>query len=170
MGDDAGTVVGGFDRGGRLFVVGGFAVAGIVAGFVLPLLARWAAGLPWVPFQGPLELISSFDATWLVWGRPLIGALLGLAFGLYVVAGTPVLEIRDDALEVRRNGQVQRVIPRETVGGVHLRGSKTVVEAKEGRVLFEDDVEGGKDAIRQAFVDHGYPWEGGPATRSDGSS
>ncbi|WP_151523652.1 YqeB family protein [Serinicoccus kebangsaanensis] len=163
-GDGSGTVVGGFDGAGRSLVAGGFALAGVAAGFLLPLVAQWAAGLPWVPFQGPLELFSSFEGTWLVWGRPLIGAVLGLAFGLWVILESPVLEVRDDALEVRRYGEVQRVIPRETVGGVHRRGSKTVIEAKEGRVLFDDEIEGDKDAVRRAFVDHGYPWEGGPAT------
>jgi hypothetical protein len=50
-------------------------------------------------------------------------------------------------------------IPREQVGGVHRRRGKVRIESPEGRVLFDDDVEGGKTAIAPAFRDHGYPWE-----------
>lgn len=157
------TVVGGFDAAGKAFVLAAFAAAGAVLGFVLPWLARWALGLPWVPFQGPLELLSSFDDPWLVWGRPLIGAALGLAVGLWIVLQSAVVEITPEAIQVSRYGSVERVIPRETVGGIHRKGTKTVIEAKEGRVLFDDDIEGDKARIRQAFVAHGYPWEGGPA-------
>ncbi|MCC2312757.1 YqeB family protein [Cellulomonas xiejunii] len=155
------TRVGGFDTEGRWFVAGLLAAAGAALGLLLPLLARWAAGLPWVPFQGPLRLLASFDGSWLVWGRPLLGAVLGLLLAAWVVTGTAVLVLSDAQVEVVRRGQVERVIRRDQVDGVHRRGSKVVVESAQGRELFADDVEGPKDAVRAAFVRHGYPWEGG---------
>lgn len=152
--------VGGFDRGGRVWVLVLFGIGGIALGFLLPLLATWAAKLPWMPFQGPIELLGSFDDTWLVWGRPLIGLALGLALAIWVIADSPVLRIGADRIEVRRRGETQRVIERAKVDSVHRRGSTVVIETPGGRTLFKGDVEGDRGQIRDAFVDLGYPWEG----------
>lgn len=152
--------VGGFDQTGRTWVLALFGLGGAGVGAVLPLLAGWAAALPWVPFQGPLQLLGSFDQQWLVWGRPALGLLLGLAVAAWVIHDSPVLEIDGQRLQVRRRGEVQRVIDRRKVAAVYPRGSKIVVETEAGRALFEGDVEGEKDRVREAFLEHGYPWEG----------
>lgn len=162
-GDTEGVVrVGGFDRAGRAFVAGMFGGGGLVVGLALPWVAGVVRDLPWVPFQGPLRLLASFDGTWLVWGRPLIGLVLGLGFAVWVVADSPVLHVGTGSVRIERRGEVQRVIPREKVDGVHREGAKVVIESAEGRTLFRDDVEGDRRAIREAFVGAGYPWEGPP--------
>lgn len=152
--------VGGFDRSGRGWVLGLFGGGGAVLGALLPWLARWAGELPWMPFQGPLRLLGSFDEPWLLWGWPAAGLVVGLVLAVWVIASTPVLDIDPESIQVRRRGQVERVIARATVAGVHPRGSTIVVETAEGRTLFEGDVEGDRAEVRSAFVDHGYPWEG----------
>jgi hypothetical protein len=152
--------VGGFDRAGRVWVLTLFGIGGVAVGAILPPLARWAAELPWVPFEGPIRLLGSFDDAWLVWGRPVLGLVAGLAFAGWVIVDSPRLAISREQVEVRRRGQVERVIARATVASVRPRGAKILVEAESGRTLFEDDVEGDRSAIRSAFVDLGYPWEG----------
>lgn len=154
------TVVGGFDRGGRVWVLVIFAALGAGAGALLPYVAGWAADLPWVPFQGPLELLASFDQAWLTWGRPLLGLVLGLAFAGWTIADSPVLEIEAARVRVRQRGEVQRILERDKIDAVHRKGGTVVIENAQGRVLFSGDVEGDRDAVRAAFVDHGYPWEG----------
>ncbi|MBX9243709.1 hypothetical protein ICW40_02680 [Actinotalea ferrariae] len=154
------TRVGGFDAGGRGFVLALLTLGGGLLGLGLPYLARWAAELPWVPFQGPLRLLGSIEGSWLTWGWPLIGAVVGLAAAVWIVQGTAVLVVADDRVRVLRRGEVERVIRREQVDGVHRRGSKIVIENAQGRQLFADDVEGDAAAVRDAFVAHGYPWEG----------
>lgn len=158
--DEIGRVIGGFDRDDRVWVVLLFAGGGAAVGLLLPLLLRWSADLPWVPFEGPLRLAGSFDDAWLVWGRPLIGAALGAALALWTIVSTPVLHLGADQLTVRQRGEVVRVIPREKIDAVHRRGGKIVVENASGRVLFSGDVEGDKGEIARAFVKAGYPWEG----------
>ena len=152
--------VGGFDHAGRLWVLTLFAGGGLALGALLPLLARWAAELPWMPFQGPIALLGSFDQQWLVWGRPAVGLGLGLVLALWVILDSPVLDIERAQIQVRRRGQVERVIERAKVASVHPQGSKVVIETDTGRTLFEGDIEGDKALVRRAFVDHGYPWEG----------
>lgn len=154
--------IGGFDRAGRLFVVGMFGGGGLALGLVLPWLAGVVDDRGWVPFAGPLRLLASFDGSWLVWGRPLIGLLLGLAFAAWVVTSSAVLHVGPTEIRVERRGEVERVIPRASVDAVHRRGSKVVIETAGGRTLFDDDIEGERAAIREAFVSAGYPWEGPP--------
>jgi hypothetical protein len=153
-------IIGGFDREGTLWVLSLFAIGGVALGALLPLLASWAADVPWVPFRGPLELLGSFDERWLVWGRPALGLLGGLGFGIWIIVDSPVLEVGHDLIQVRRRGQVDRVIERSKVDAVYPRGSRIIVETSSGRKLFEGDIEGDRSAIRAAFVDRGYPWEG----------
>lgn len=152
--------VGGFDRSGKLWVLALFGLGGVAVGALLPVLAGWAARLPWVPFQGPLELLGSFDQTWLTWGRPVLGVVVGLTVAVWVILDSPVLDFHDDQIHVRRRGQVERIIERVKVDSVYRRGSKIVVETATGRRLFEDEIEGDKDVLRDAFLSHGYPWEG----------
>lgn len=162
-GEDAGTRrVGGFDRAGRLFVVGLFGGGGLAVGIAVPWVARFADDHGWVPFGGPLRFLASFDGSWLGWGRPVIGLLLGLAFAAWVITSSAVLHVDSGEIRVERRGDVERVIPREKVDAVHRRGSKILIETAGGRELFHDDVEGDRAAIREAFVGAGYPWEGPP--------
>lgn len=152
--------IGGFDRSGRLWVLALFGFGGAAIGALLPLLAAWVAELPWAPFQGPLELLGSFNEPWLVWGRPVVGLVLGLSLAAWVIVESPALSIRQDEVQVRRRGQVERVIPRSKVDSVYLRKSHVVIETASGRNLFDDEIEGDKAAVRDAFVSQGYPWEG----------
>ncbi|MDT0200833.1 hypothetical protein [Nocardioides sp. AE5] len=154
------SVIGGFDRAGRWWVLALFGAGGAALGALLPLLAGWAADVRWVPFRGPLRFLGSFDQEWLVWGRPALGLLLGLAAAAWVIADSPVLEVDAGQIVVRRRGEVDLVIERARVNVVHRKGSKTVIEDARGEKLFEGDVEGGRTAIRDALLAHGYPWDG----------
>lgn len=158
--DQQNRTVGGFDASGRRWMLVLFGLGGAALGALLPVVARWAAELPWAPFQGPLRLVASIDEPWLTWGFPGLGLAAGLAFAAWVIYDSPVLDIGRERIQVRRRGEVERVIERSTVAAVHPRRSTIVIETESGRKLFEHDVEGDRDAVRSAFVDLGYPWEG----------
>ncbi|HPU14393.1 MAG TPA: hypothetical protein PLQ19_11455 [Aeromicrobium sp.] len=132
------TVVGGFDRNGRWWVIAIFSALGAGVGALLPYVVGWAADLPWVPFQGPMELLASFDQTWLAWGRPLIGMALGLAFAGWTIADSPVLEIETACVRVRRRGEVQRVLNRSKIDAVHRKGNAVVIENAQVVTHFQD--------------------------------
>lgn len=159
-GRDQARTLGGFDDAARRWVVVVFAAGGALVGGLLPYLAGLAADLPWFPFQGPLELLGSFDQARLVWLWPAVGLALGLVFALWVIHETPVLHLTSREVRVERRGAVQRVIARDKVDAVFRRRSNVVIQTANGRELFDDDVEGDRDAIRDAFVALGYPWEG----------
>ncbi len=153
--------VGGFDPSGRRWVLLLLGLGGAALGAAVPLLAGLAASLAWMPFQGPLRLLGSFDMPWLTWLRPVLGLLLGLAAAAWVIHDSPVLHLTGQEIRVEQRGDTQRVIPREKVDAVFRRGSTLVIQNVAGRELFKGDVEGDKAEVREAFIALGYPWEGG---------
>lgn len=46
---------------------------GLVIGWFLPVIAKWAVTLDWSPFHGPLEIIASFHG-WKVIPQPPLSA------------------------------------------------------------------------------------------------
>jgi len=155
-------LVGGYDRNARIWVLTMCGLGGALLGLLLPLVAAWAASLPWLPFQGPVRLLGSFDQTWLVWGRPAIGLIAGLGLGAWIILDSPVLNIRSSEVQVQRRGQVERVIPREKVEAVYWRKPQLVIKGPTEYILFEEQIDGNKHTIRDAFVEAGFPWEGQP--------
>ena len=150
--------MGGLTASDRWLTVLLFGALGLSVGLLVPLLANWAAELPWLPFQGPLQLIGSFDHDWLTWGRPVIGTVLGVLVALFVLRASPVLTLTDERIEIRAGDEVT-VIEREKVDGVRRKGSNIVILSASGRELFRGEVEGSKGALREAFLRHDYPWE-----------
>lgn len=154
---DAATRLG-FDRREKVFLYTVCVLVGLGLGIAVPYIAEWASELPWVPFGNMLELVGSSDTSWLNWVRPVIGMLLGGVFAFYVIFQSPVLYISAAQVEVNERGNTRR-IPRSDIAGIYRDGDKIVVESHQGRRLFRGDVEGGKDAVREAFIAHGHPWE-----------
>lgn len=148
----------GLDRGDMVFLVLACALAGLGMGAATPYVAGWLVDLPWAPFQGPLQLIGSFDSPWALWIRPALGLLLGLALAAYLVEQTPVLHVSAEQIDITHRGTTRR-IARADVAGIYREGRDVVVESDGGRHLFHGVIEGSKDTVRDAFVSHGYPWE-----------
>ncbi|MCK0112001.1 hypothetical protein MWU75_07620 [Ornithinimicrobium sp. F0845] len=155
--DPAGATRLGMSGGDTAFLAVLGAGLGAGAAAVLPVVARWTEQRG-VPFPGPLQLLASFDSDWLVWGRPVIGLVVGVVAALLIAHHQPVLHITRDSVLVEK-GSDRRRIRREDVAGVFREGSKLVIETEQGRRLYEGDVDGGREKVRDAFRGHGYPWE-----------
>lgn len=142
-------------------VLGG---VGVGLGFALPWLLQNAAQWP-IPYFNVLEIIGSIDSPLMVIGRPAVLGLVGLVFAFLITHEAAKLTITDEHIRITE-GDDSRIVEREQVAGVYRRGSKVRIESPGGRVLFDDDVEGGKSAIAEAFLRHGYPWETEAPSRS----
>lgn len=131
--------------------------AGVGLGLALPWLLQYVASWP-IPFIDQLKFLGSFDAPIMVIGRPAVLGVAGLVFAFFITYQSAQLWITDKQITITE-GDDSRVIGRDQVGGVYRHGGKVRIESPEGRVLFDDDVEGGKLKIAAAFRKHGYPWE-----------
>ncbi|MFE6500646.1 hypothetical protein [Kitasatospora sp. NPDC057738] len=127
-------------------------------GFAVPWLLQFAARHP-IPYADTVRFLGSFSSPAMVIGRPVALAAVGLVVGMFVTYHAATLRISDESITIVE-GDDSRVITRDQVGGVFRHGGKVRIESPVGRVLFDDDVEGGKAAIASAFRRHGYPWEG----------
>ncbi|WP_018218697.1 YqeB family protein [Salinispora vitiensis] len=127
-------------------------------GLGLPWIARWAADLPWAPFQGPLKIVASLDLRW--------GALIGLVAGLGIGVALAVVTVRDalrvtvasDAVTIEKSG-TSRQVARPAVSAVFLDGKRLVVIDNASREIVRDEVDAKRDRIEQAFRQHEYPWQ-----------
>ncbi|MGH1564276.1 YqeB family protein [Mumia sp. DW29H23] len=144
------------DKIGTAVILGG---GGLLVFLLAPLLAAWLADVPVVPFKGPLQWVGSFDQPWAWVVRPVIGLVVGLAVALVVITDAYRLEVDDDGLVVHHRDDRRR-IDRTQVVAVYRDGKTVVIDGRDGRRLFDQEVEASRDAVADAFRRHGYPWEG----------
>ncbi len=155
------------DTGTKLLVWAVCGAAGVGLGLALPWILTTVGAWP-LPFIDWLKVLATFDSPAMVVGRPAVLGLVGLGIALFITHESAILTIDDERILVRE-GDDERIIERASVAGVHRRGQKVRIESPEGRVLFDDDVEGGRAAIAAAFRRHGYPWEGAESLRESSS-
>ena len=154
--------------GTKVFVWAALGALGVALGFALPWLLQRVSSWP-IPYLDALKFLGSFDAPAMVFGRPAVLGAVGLVIAFFITHESAELTITDAQILIR-TGDDARVVTREQVGGVYRRGGKVRIESPEGRVLFNDDVEGGKLAIERAFTRHGYPWESVDPRRAGGAA
>jgi hypothetical protein len=145
----------------------GFPLIGAAAGWLLKSLAEWATSLPWVPFQGPLELVASVPDPQATIGSLALGVAGGLVVAVLAEQDYVRVTVEDDQLTVTRGGSSRRV-PRASVEAVFLDGKQLVLLGHE-----TDEVvrEGGDlpdaERLQAAFRAHGYPWVPGGDPHKD---
>ncbi|MFR9722218.1 hypothetical protein ACL02R_02445 [Streptomyces sp. MS19] len=147
----------GMPRADQAVLLCGGPVLGALAGFFLPPVADWVAGLRWAPMQGPFELIASWDAGWVALVLGVLGLAAGLLLAFAAIESTLRVTVTDAALTVRKDEAV-REIRRHDVETVFLDGKRLVVLDRESRHLLRDTSEMPAGAIERAFTAHGYPW------------
>jgi hypothetical protein len=151
----------------RALVWVGFPLIGAAAGWLLKSLAEWATSLPWVPFQGPLELVASVPDPQATIGSLALGVAGGLVVAVLAEQDYVRVTVEDDQLTVTRGGSSRRV-PRASVEAVFLDGKQLVLLGHE-----TDEVvrEGGDlpdaERLQAAFRAHGYPWVPGGDPHKD---
>ncbi|CAM5681066.1 hypothetical protein GCM10010222_19890 [Streptomyces tanashiensis] len=152
----------------RVLVAAGFPVLGAVAGWLLKLLAHWAASWPWIPWEGPVKLIDNAPEPAATIVSLLVGALAGGVLVLLAEHGYVTVTIEDDQVTTAR-GDASRSVPRHAVHAVFADGGRLVVLGSRGEELAVESKNEGADLpsiteLEEAFRAHGYPWlpEGDP--------
>jgi hypothetical protein len=78
--------------------------AGLPAGWLLTSVAGWLASLPWVPFQGPFELVASVPEPHGSIGALAIGGLAGLVLAILAALDRLTVTVADDQATFTRGG------------------------------------------------------------------
>ncbi|MER7006470.1 hypothetical protein ABT297_25995 [Dactylosporangium sp. NPDC000555] len=151
----------GLSRGDRVVVGVGFPVVGGVVGYLLPVVARWLLGLPWVPFAGPLRLVGHLDGGWGLLAAVAGGALLGAVVGFSAVHESLKVTVGDEGLTVV-SGDSRRTVAKPDVDAVFVDGRQLVVLDRDSRQVVRDRLENAANPkVERAFRAHGYPWVDG---------
>jgi len=159
MSTDTATVIG-HSRSDKLVLFGLLPLAGAALGFFLPLIAEWATDRRWIPFQGPLELISTWDSWWAVVLCTAGGLVAGVLLAGLALEDTLKVTITNNDIEFRKNQKTMHVL-RNQVAVVFIDGREIVVQDPSSRELARerhDQLKSDAKQIPVAFRAHGYPW------------
>ncbi|MFG1626857.1 hypothetical protein [Kribbella sp. NPDC049227] len=144
----------------KVVLFGGLPLIGLVLGFFLPRIADWAARQDWVPFQGPLKLISGWDGWWVIAVCIVIGLVAGVLLAGMALEDTLKVTVTNRSVEFLKN-QKTVTVPREQVTVAFLDGKQIVLQDSTSRELAREKHDQLKSDARQipaAFRAHGYPW------------
>ncbi|KZE84440.1 hypothetical protein AV654_00605 [Paenibacillus elgii] len=150
------TVIG-FSVAIRVLIFAGCIILGIALGYFIPLIAKWALTLPWVPFEGPLKLITSFSGVWVTVVTSLLGLLAGLWFAEEVIKDTLRVVVSGETIRLEKDGVVQDLSLAD-ISLVFLDGKQLVILGNAGEELARETYEWASERIAGALTEHGYPW------------
>ncbi|GGM62458.1 hypothetical protein ACFFX1_42285 [Dactylosporangium sucinum] len=149
----------GLSRFDRVLLWGGLPLLGALAGWGLPVVARWLLSLPWTPFAGPLRLVAELGDGLGRYTGVGAGVLLGAVLAFVAVFETLRVTVSDAELRITE-GERTRTVARYDVDAVFVDGNLLVVLDKQSRQVVRDKLEGaGKPGVAEAFRAHGYPWQ-----------
>ncbi len=128
-----------------------------VAGRLLLAVVHWAVGLPWVPYQGPIELIESINEPYATIGSYAVGFVAGLVLAVLIVADLLSLRITGERVVFTRDGK-SKDVERTAVSGAFFDGKKIVLLGHRGEELAREPSDLTQAEVVAAFRAHGYPW------------
>lgn len=134
-----------------------FPVAGAAVGWFLPKLAHWALKLPWVPFEGPLKLVSSLQGGWVSFATAALGALVGGWISVVAMRETLQIRLSDQEVNLRIRGK-ERSFKHGEVAAVFVDNKQLVLLGTDGQVLYREKPETKRKKLAEAFTRHGYDW------------
>ncbi|SCV42667.1 Uncharacterized protein yqeB [Bacillus subtilis] len=131
------------------------AIIGLTIGYFIPQFAKWALSLPWIPFEGPLRLVTSFQAA------AFITALLGMSAGIWfahsVIAMLLSVKITDDTVELTKGKKVQ-TIRSDDIALVFIDHKRLVLLGTAGYELVREEIDEKPVNVEKAFRQHHYEW------------
>lgn len=132
-------------------------VVGAVVGWFIPALAKWASELPWVPFQGPLKLISSLHGAWVSIATASLGVLAGGWLSMAVMRESLRIGLSDQEVRLQIRNE-ERAFKKEEVAAVFPDNKQLVLLGVDGRELYREKPEAKREHLAEAFIRHGYDW------------
>jgi len=139
----------------------GFPLLGAGVGWLLTAVADWAASLPWIPWQGPFELVASIPEPLATIAGLALGVVVGLVLAFVAERDYVTATVDDDQVALT-HGDVTRTVRRAAIDAVFLDGKQLVLLGQHTEELARIGGDLNRERFEAAFRAHGYPW------RSDG--
>lgn len=150
----------GLSTGDKAFLIIIPPILGAILGWFLPTIAGWIIKLPFIPFQGVLEWLSTLESPWVAIITASIGAIAGIIFTLYAFSETLSIRIKDTEKELwlKMKGK-ETIIHKNDISAIYLDRKKLVILDTNGAELYRETTDTKKDKVKYAFNQHGYPWK-----------
>ncbi|MBU8568226.1 hypothetical protein KM914_17730 [Virgibacillus pantothenticus] len=141
----------------KVFIIVLPVIIGGVLGWYIPAIADWLLTLPFIPMEGLLEKIVSFDRFLVSVIASVIGIILGFAFSWYVFYETLKIQISEQEVQLYiRN--TQQVIKKGDITAVFMEQKQLVIQDLDGNESFREVSDIEVERVEEAFREHGYPW------------
>lgn len=147
----------GLTRIDKAVILIGAPIVGLVLGWVLPPVAGWGADLPWIPYQGPFELVATWDASWVPLALMGAGAVVGLILAAVIFAHVLAIDVNDEVVTFRI-GEQRTSASRRDVQAVFYEGKQVVLVDAQDRELLRGEPEGKRGEVESVFRQYGYRW------------
>ncbi len=146
-----------FSKTDKVIMWLGFPLIGLVLGWFLPSTAKWASTLPWVPFQGPLNLIASYNGAWVGFATMALGLVAGIALTFLSFHESLEMIIDDEKIIFKlRNDEMN--FKKKDISLVFMDGKQIVLLGNDEKELFRYKQELNKNTVAAAFLNHDYLW------------
>lgn len=84
----------------RIMILTVPSIFGIILGYIIPYFAKWLLTLLWVPFQEPIEIITSFPEKWAAIVTAFIGLMAGVWFSREAIRDSLVISVSDKEVQL----------------------------------------------------------------------
>jgi hypothetical protein len=142
----------------RVLIVAGLTVLGIGLGIAAPHLIRWAHGVDWLPFQGPMRLLEMLAGRVGSWLLVVIGGVAGAVIGLGITDDLTKVRITDRDVTFIKGRKKER-FARAQVTAAMIDEGHLVLRDQQDADLIRHDLDVPADRVRQALRTHDWPME-----------
>src|SRR5690625_5087240 len=147
--------------GERALMWVGLPLLGTVLGSLVKGLADWAVTWPWVPFEGPLQLVATLPDLPTRIGGAAVGLVAGLVLASIGESEALTVTVDDDSATFQREKRRQ-TFHRSQASAVFKDRKRLVALGPATEELAGQDTDLSTGRLAAAFRKHGYPWvEGG---------
>ncbi|QBI56375.1 YqeB family protein [Streptomonospora litoralis] len=147
-------------RGERVLMWGGFPLVGTVLGALLKSLADRVATWPWVPFEGPVQLLAALPDLPTRIGGAVVGLAAGLALAAIGARESVTVTVSDEAATIEREHR-HTAFRRARTSAVFKDGKRLVALGPATEELAGRTTDLSAARLAAAFRKHGYPWVDG---------
>lgn len=110
-------------------------VAGLLLGWVAPLVINWALGIGGLPFEKPMQLLQRAVNSWGAWVLIVIGGVAGGVFGLVLLGGLVGLRVTARDLTILVGSDKTRFARSQVAAALFDEGHLVLRDAQDADLI-----------------------------------